>query len=633
MSELDINNKKIRNFCIIAHIDHWKSTLADRMLEITWTLEKRDVKTQTLDSMDIEQERWITIKLTPVRMTWKNNELNLIDTPGHADFQYEVSRSLASVEWAVLVVDATQWIEAQTLSNVYLAIENDLEIIPVLNKIDLPSADIERCSKELENLLWCDRSDIITVSAKTWENVELILDAIIDKISEPRFLDINSNIVERNDETAVHNATKALIFDSQYDTYKWVVIYCKVFSWNIPKRSKIEFLHSWKQVEALEVWHFAPSYIKDDELKEWQIWYIITWLRSIEDAKVWDTIYIWDNSEKNKKPIPWFKKIQPFVFAWVYPVDTTEYPQCKDAIEKLQLNDSALTVEWEVSPALWHWFRCGFLWLLHLDIVKERLWREFNMDVIMTSPQVTYRIYLQGDKAREWPRHKTKVIKDKWKTLTQVYISNPEDLPETWYFEKIEEPIAKCEIITPSEYVWAMMKLATDRRWIQVNQTYIDDTRILLSYEIPMLELVWDFYDELKSLSSWYASLNYEFLRFQEDDLVKLDILVAGDRLSALSSIVHRSRARNVWKVICKKLKDNIPRAMFAVAIQATLWSNIIARETLPAFRKDVTAGLYGWDISRKKKLLSKQKKGKKRMKQFWKVSIPSDTFVNILKK
>lgn len=642
---------QIRNFCIIAHIDHGKSTLADRMLEITWTIAKRDMKhAQTLDSMDIEQERWITIKLTPVRMNWKWVQLNLIDTPGHVDFQYEVSRSLASVEWAILVVDATQWIEAQTLSNVYLAVENDLEIIPVLNKIDLPSADPERVGNEIISLLGCKKEDIIKVSAKTWENVESLLDAIVEKFPLPKKLDKDSNliscppdkgglrgVIENNSSSSYQggitpNITKWLIFDSQYDPYKWVVIYTKLFSGSVKRWDKLELLNTWAKMEVLEVGCFNPKYFANKELKEWEIWYIVTGLKTVNDAKVGDTIFS-GNDLEYKNPIKWFKQITPFIFAGIYPVDTEEYNKLKDSVEKLQLNDSSLVTEHEVSPALGYGFRCWFLGLLHLDIVKERLWREFEMDVIITSPQVTYKVLLSWDKVEEYRRYKPELTNYQDKKATYITISNPEDLPKPWTFLSIEEPIAKLEIITPTEFIGNMMQLAQDRRWIFVNQTFLDSSRVILTYEIPIAEIVGDFYDDLKSLSSGYASMNYEFLKYKEDDLVKIDILVAWERLEALSMIVHRSRARAIGGNICRKLKDNIPKAQFAIAIQAAISAQVIAREDISALRKDVTAKLYGWDVSRKRKVLDKQKEWKKKMKQFWRVSIPSETFVNILKK
>jgi len=633
-----MNINKIRNLCIIAHIDHGKSTLADRLLEITWTIQKRDMKHwQILDTMELEQERWITIKLQPVRMNWKDYEFNIIDTPWHVDFQYEVSRSLASVEWALLIVDATQWIEAQTLSNLYLAIENNLDIIPIINKIDLPAANIEKVTNEIVNLLGCDKSEIISVSAKTGENIELILDLIIEKIKKPKiFWDyIQKEIKPENQEL------KALVFDSQYDIYKWVVSYVKVFSWEIKKWDKLTFINSKKQIEALEVWYFLPKYTSSEKISNWSIWYVVTWLKSIREAKVWDTLWKPANIEwpkekaENIKAIEWFSEVTPFIYAWIFPIASDEYPLLKDSIEKLMLNDSALTSESEVSPALWHGYRCWFLWLLHLDIVKERLFREFWMDVIMTSPQVTYKIKLNWNKSSQYSRFFSKVITsdiDK-SVFTYINISNPEDLPPREKYICIEEPIAKVEIITPSEYIGSLMQLSQDRRWIFKNQQFIDNTRVMLVYELPMNELIWDFYDEMKSLSSWYASMNYEFLKYKEDEMIKLDILIAWEKIEALWFICHKDQAHYIWSKICKKLREVVPRTLFAIALQAAIWWKIIARETLSAMRKDVTAKLYGWDVSRKKKLLQKQKKWKKKMKQFWKVSLPSEVFVNLLKK
>ncbi|NDK19719.1 elongation factor 4 [Candidatus Gracilibacteria bacterium] len=623
--------QSIRNFCIIAHIDHGKSTLADRMLEITGTIDKRSMHAQTLDTMDIEQERGITIKLTPVRMAWKGVELNLIDTPGHVDFQYEVSRSLASVEGAILVVDATQGIEAQTLSNVYLALENDLTIIPVLNKIDLPSADVERVSAEVISLLGCKKSDIISVSAKTGENVELVLDAVLEYVPEPKRLDKDANLVAHNDLSATTDVTKALIFDSQYDTYKGVVVYTKLFSGQIKKGDKLEFLNTGAKIEALEVGCFSPKYNPVGVIDEGEIGYVVTGLKSLTDARVGDTVFA--GNQNLKTPIKGFKRITPYIFAGIYPVDTDEYPKLKESIEKLTLNDSSLVTENEVSPALGHGFRCGFLGLLHLDIVKERLWRDFQMDVIMTSPQVTYRLLLPGDKVQEYGRLHPELIDYQGQTCTYISVSNPEDLPKAGTYKFMEEPIAKVEMITPSEFIGNCMQLAQERRGTFIGQTFLDTNRVILSYEIPMSELIGDFYDDLKSLSSGYASLSYEFLRYQEDDLERLDILVAGERVDAFSMIVHTSRARYLGGRICAKLKEHIPKAQFAISIQAALGANIIAREDISAMRKDVTAKLYGGDITRKRKLLEKQKEGKKKMKQFGKVSIPSETFVNILKK
>lgn len=621
----------IRNFCIIAHIDHGKSTLADRLMEITGTVEKRDMEEQKLDSMDLERERGITIKLTPVRMEWKWVELNLIDTPGHVDFQYEVSRSLASVEGAILVVDATQGIEAQTLSNVYLAIENELEIIPVLNKIDLPSADVDRVSEEVINLLGCKKEDIICVSAKTGMNVESVLDAVVSRIPEPKKLSRESDLLSYSSSDNEGWVTKALIFDSQYDSYKWVVVYLKLFSWEIKKWDKLEFINTGAKIEALEVGCFKPKYHPTGILHEGEIGYVVTGLKSISDARVGDTVFA--GSQESKHAIKGFKKITPYIFAWVYPVDTDEYPKMKDAMEKLQLNDSSLVTEHEASPALGYGFRCGFLGLLHLDIVKERLWREHDMDVIITSPQVTYKVLIGGDKLSEYPRANPELVELENRTCTYLWISNPEDLPKPGTYIHIEEPIAKVEMITPNEYIGNLMNLAMERRWVFKNQTYLDAGRVVLHYEIPMAELVGDYYDDLKSLSSGYASLHYEPLRYKMDDIVKLDIRVAGENVDAFSMLVHRTRARTIGGRICEKLKENIPKAQFAIAIQAAVGNDVVAREDISALRKDVTAKLYGGDITRKRKLLEKQKEGKKKMKQFGRVSIPSETFINILKK
>jgi len=631
-----MERNKIRNFCIIAHIDHGKSTLADRLLEITGTIEKRDMKHgQMLDTMELEQERGITIKLQPVRMNWKWYELNIIDTPGHVDFQYEVSRSLASVEWALLIVDATQWIEAQTLSNVYMAIENDLDIIPVINKIDLPAADFDKVSEEIINLLWCDKSEIIWVSAKTWENVESILQAVIDKISEPSVFESG---LEKSPDS--ESELKALVFDSQYDPYRWVVSYVKVFQWEIKKWDTCYFLNTSKKIEALDVGHFSPEYVSDDKIWLGSVWYVVTGLKTIKDAKVGDTMWKpemveWAKAKSEDAiPIDWFWEVTPFIYAGIFAMDSSEYPLLKDAMEKLVLNDSALFVEQEVSPALGHGYRCGFLWLLHLDIVKERLMREFWMDVIMTAPQVTYRVVLLWNKISEYSRYSAELLdNERGQKCTRILVSNPEDLPSREKYLYMEEPIAKVEIITPSDYVWNLMKLSQDRRWTFKNQQFIDSDRVMLTYELPMNELIWDFYDEIKSLSSWYASLNYELIRYSEDDLVKLEVLIADEKVDALAFICHRDQSRYLGGKICANLKNSIPKALFVIKIQAVVWWDVVWRENISAMRKDVTAKLYGWDISRKRKLLDKQKKWKKKMKQFGKVSLPSEAFVNLLKK
>ncbi len=627
-----MNLENIRNFCIIAHIDHGKSTLADRLLEMTGTIEKRDMKHgQMLDTMELEQERGITIKLQPVRMNWKWYELNIIDTPGHVDFQYEVSRSLASVEWALLIVDAAQWIEAQTLSNVYMAIENDLDIIPVINKIDLPAADFDKVAEEIINLLGCDKSEIIWISAKTWQNVESVLEAVIERISSPQ---VYSDSAPETDEL------KALVFDSQYDPYRGVVSYIKVFQWEVKKWDTCHFLNTDKKIEALDVGHFSPSYESDPKIWLWSVWYVVTGLKTIRDAKVWDTMWKpeivdWPKAKPEEaEAIDWFWEVTPFIYAWIFAMDSSEYPLLKDAMEKLVLNDSALAVESEVSPALGHWYRCGFLWLLHLDIVKERLLREFDMDVIMTSPQVTYRVLVLWDKLSEYSRYSAELIDDaRWQKCTRIMVSNPEDLPAQGRYLHIEEPIAKVEIITPQEYVWNLMQLSQERRWIFKNQQFIDSDRVMLVYELPMNELIWDFYDEMKSLSSWYASLNYEFLRYSEDNLVKLEIVIADEKVDALAFICHKDQARNLGGKICANLKESIPKALFTIKIQAVIWADVVWRENISAMRKDVTAKLYWWDISRKRKLLEKQKKWKKKLKQFGKVSLPSEAFVNLLKK
>jgi len=631
-----MNLENIRNVCIIAHIDHWKSTLADRLLEITWSIDKRDMKhSQILDTMDIEQERGITIKLQPVRMMWKWFELNIIDTPWHVDFQYEVSRSLASVEAALLIVDATQWIEAQTLSNVYLAIENNLDIIPVINKIDLPSANIEKVSEEIINLLWCKKDEIISISAKTWENVEEVLDAIIEKCTKPKVF-IDKDSLENN---ISKQELKALVFDSQYDSYRGVVSYVKVFSWEIKKWDSLTFLHTDKIIEALDLWYFSPKYVSSSKIENWSIWYIVTWLKSIRDARVWDTVWkpkeiSWIKMKAvDAKAIEWFWDAVPFIYAWVFPMDNAQYPLFKDAIEKLVLNDASLKLEQEFSNALWHWYRAWFLWLLHLEIVKERLFREFWIDVIITSPQVNYIVNLLGNKVSQYSRFSPKLDILNSQEITKIMISNPEDLPDREKYLSIEEPIAKLEIISPYSYIGSIMQFAQERRAIFKNQQFIDTDRVMLSYELAMNEIIWDFYDEIKSLSSWYASMSYEFLRYNEDDIVKLEIIIADEKVEALSFICHKSQAHYIWWKICSKLKETIPRALFSIKIQAIVWWNVVARENISPLRKDVTAKLYWWDITRKRKLLDKQKKWKKKMKQFWKVSLSSDVFVNLLKK
>jgi len=611
-----MEREKIRNFCIIAHIDHGKSTLADRLLEVTGTIDKRNMKEQVLDGMDLEKERGITIKLAPVRMNWKGYQLNLIDTPGHVDFSYEVSRSLAAVEGAVLVVDASQGIEAQTLTNLYFALEHDLEIIPVLNKIDLPAADPDRVAEEIEKTIGLKKDEIIAVSAKEGTNVEALLDAIVERIECPK---------ETKSDTG---ETKALIFDSVFDAYRGVVTYVRVVEGSIKKGDTLHLLNAKSSMQVLEVGYFAPSYTPQPELGIGEIGYVITGLKTTRDARVGDTL--WKNN-RNQQPdsanptgLPGYAKVKPFVFASIFPVDADDYPLLRDAIDKLTLNDSSLTFEPENSGALGHGFRCGFLGLLHMEIVQERLEREYNVDLITTSPSVGFKVSLISTK---------EIIESKIGEDGLYSVSSPMDLPAPEYIKEIFEPYVKVEIVTPKEYVGSVMELAQRNRGIQRNMTYLNSERVLLDYEMPLMEIVIDFYDHLKSITSGYGSMNYEFLEYRPGDLVKLDILVAAEPIEALSVMTHRSNAESQGRVICAKLKEIIPRAQFPIAIQAALGMKVLARESLSALRKDVTAKLYGGDISRKMKLLKKQKEGKKRMKQFGKVSIPQEAFLSVLKR
>ncbi len=605
--------EKIRNFCIIAHIDHGKSTLADRFLEITKTLTKREMAHgQMLDTMDIEQERGITIKLQPVRMDYKGYTLNLIDTPGHVDFSYEVSRSIVACEGAILVVDATQGIEAQTLANTYLALEHNLEIIPVLNKIDLPSADVEKHSQELENMLGIPKEEIIAVSAKEGTNVEKVLDQIIKQIPNPTKQGLRKILEEQNQLN--EDESKMLIFDSVYDLYKGVLAFVRIVSGQVKKGDILFSMNTKEKFEVLEVGYFKPKYHPCDNLKAGEVGYIVTGLKSVRDAKVGDTLYAGKNLE-TVTPLPGYKKVMPMVFAGVFSVNTDEYPLLRDALEKLQLNDASLSYEPEQSSALGFGFRCGFLGLLHMEIIQERLEREYNLDLIITAPSVSYQV-LQKNKTAE-------VLK----------ISNPSELPARELIEEIKEPFVDTEIITPKEFVGGIMDLVQKKRGVYKSMEYLDETRVLLKYDIPLASIVLDFYDKLKSISSGYASMNYEFKEFRTEDLVKLDFLIAGDPVEALSLIVHRSEAHSNGNAITKKLKEVIPRANFPIALQAAIGGKVVARQTISAFRKDVTAGLYGGDVSRKNKLLKKQKAGKKRMKQFGKVNLPQEAFLAVLKK
>ena len=623
----------IRNFCIIAHIDHGKSTLADRLLELTHTVAKRDMRAQHLDTMELEQERGITIKLQPVRMNYEpvqaihelplaNYQLNLIDTPGHADFQYEVSRSLKAVEGALLVIDATQGIEAQTLANVYAALEANLTIIPVINKIDLPAADVSKIKTEIENVLSIPEKEIIEISAKEGTNCEKILDAIVERIPPPTPLSqrgVRSTASENSTEKAERgdSGTKALIFDSIFDSYRGVVIYVRNFSGEIQKGDKLKLLRANIEFEALEVGCFKPKYSPTPSIQAGEIGYIITGLKSVRDARVGETV--WQNREQgtgNRElatPLPGYKKVTPFVFAGVFASDADDYPALREALDKLSLNDAALTFEPEQSSALGFGFRCGFLGLLHMEIVQERLEREYDLDLIITAPSVKYEMVLGNGKIQQ--------------------LSNPSELPEAGTYAELREPWVKLEIITPKKYLGAVLELATKGRGVQKNLSFLDPERALTEYEIPLASIITDFYDKLKNVSSGYASMSYEFLEFRAEELEKLDVLVAGDTVDALSFIVHKSEARAVGTNLCKKLKKIIPRANFVIPIQAAIGARIIARETLSAFRKDVTEKLYGGDVTRKNKLLKKQKAGKKRMKQFGKVTLPQEAFLAVLKR
>lgn len=602
------NSSQIRNFCIIAHIDHGKSTLADRLLEKTGTISKREMKhEQILDTMDLEQERGITIKLQPVRMEWlyknKNYILNLIDTPGHVDFTYEVSRSLAACEGAILVVDATQGIEAQTLANCYLALEFNLALVPVLNKIDLPSADIERRAHEIENTLGIPKEEIIAISAKEGTNVEQVLQAVIERIPAPK----NS---DEGDET------KALIFDSVYDSYRGVVTYVRLMSGEIKRGDKIYLLHNNKELEVLEVGYFKPKYQPAKILVAGEVGYVVSGIKNVADARVGDTI--WKPGTKpldpsDAVPLSGYKVVKPYVFASIFCVDGDDFPLLRDALQKLQLSDSALTFEPEQSGALGHGFRCGFLGLLHLDIVQERLEREYNLNLLVTAPSVSYIAVLNN---RE-----------------EVFVANPSDLPSPARLLAIKEPWVKVEVLTPKEYVGAIMQMTLEKRGINKSIQYIDPTRVILVFEVPLSSIVVDYYDLLKSVSSGYASMNYEYLEYREGNLVKMDILVAGDKIDALAIIVNRDQSYYVGSDLCRKLKELIPKHQFEVAIQAAIGSKVIARETISALRKDVTSKLYGGDRTRKDKLLKKQKEGKKRLKKIGKVDLPQEAFLAILKK
>ena len=591
-----MNTDKIRNFCIIAHIDHGKSTLADRMMEITDTVEKREMKAQLLDSMELEREKGITIKLTPVQMNYKGYELNLIDTPGHVDFSYEVSRSLQAVESAILVVDATQGIQAQTLANVYLAIEQDLFIIPVINKIDLPAADVEKVSSQIMNLLGCKKEDIIGVSAKTGLNVEEVLDAIIEKAPAPK----------KPDEKSL----RALIFDSYFDDYRGVVLYVRVMNGTLPKNSPIKMMAANSSGIALEVGKLKPEMKPAEALGEGEIGYIVTNLKTTREAKVGDTVTL--AKEPAKTPLPGYKNVLPFVYAGFFPVSNDQYKDLKEAIEKLALSDSALQYEPENSPVLGFGLRIGFLGLLHMDIIKERLEREFKLDLVVTNPSTNYEVTLS--------------------TGENIEIKSAADLPDQSEVLEIREPWVKGEIIVPKGMIGNVLNLIVEKRGRQTNLSYIED-RAVIDFEAPMANLLTDFYDQLKSGTSGYASFNYELSDYRAEDLVRVDFLVAGQKIDALAIMCHRQEADAIGREVTKKLKEVIPRQSFEVALQAAIGARIIARETIGAYRKDVLVKIHTGDRDRKAKLLEKQKRGKARMKRFGKVDIPSEAFTVMLKR
>ena len=593
--------ENIRNFCIIAHIDHGKSTLADRIIEKTGQVAERDMENQLLDSMDLERERGITIKLTPVRMSYKASDgkdyiFNLIDTPGHVDFTYEVSRSLKACEGAILIVDASQGIQAQTLANVYLALDNDLEIMPVINKIDLPSADPEAVAKEIEDVIGLDGTNAPKISAKVGLNIEDVLEKIVQEIPAP----------QGDDEAPL----KALIFDSYYDNFKGVILFVRIVDGIVKAGTKIKTFMSDKTFDVVEVGTFDPELRAKDSLTSGEVGYIAASIKSISDIEVGDTVYDIDNPAK--EPLPGYKKALPVVFSGIYPLDGSRFNDLKEALLKLKLNDAALTFEPDNSAALGFGFRCGFLGLLHMEIIEERLEREFGLDIITTAPSVSYIV------------HKT--------DGTVLTIENPSKLPPIVEIDYFEEPVIKANIYTPPEYVGAIMELCQEKRCTFENMVYIDDRRVKLDYYLPLNEVVFDFFDGLKSRTRGYASFDYELSSYKKSDLVKLDIMLNGDVCDALSVIVHKDKAYARGRAMAERLKEVIPRQMFEIPIQAAVGGKIIARETVKALRKDVLAKCYGGDITRKKKLLEKQKEGKKKMRKLGTVEIPSEAFTSILK-
>jgi GTP-binding protein LepA len=586
----------IRNFCIIAHIDHGKSTLADRLVEMTGTVEKRLMKEQLLDRMDLERERGITIKLQPVRMDYKGHQLNLIDTPGHVDFSYEVSRSLEACEGAILVVDATQGMQAQTLANVYLAMAADLTIIPVLNKIDLPASDVERVGAEIVSLLGCKFEDILQISAKTGEGVDAVLERIVTDVPAPT--------------GSVEQPTRALIFDSYYDDYRGVILYIRIVDGRIGKSDQIKMMAANSHGLALEVGALKPDMSALGSIETGEIGYVVTNLKSTREAKVGDTITLSKRPAENA--LPGYLDVKPFVYAGFFPDSNEHYQELKDAVEKLSLSDSALQFAPENSPVLGFGVRIGFLGLLHMDIVRERLEREYDLDLVVTNPSTDYQVSLTaGD---------------------EIDIKSAADLPDVAKINEIREPWIKGEIVAPNEYVGPIIQLVNSKRGLHKNLSYIDE-RALITFEAPLANLLTDFYDMLKSITSGYGSFNYELSDYRAEDLVKLDFYVAGERVDSLSIMVHRTEAERVGRQVVEKLKEVVPRQQFPIALQAAIGGKFIAREDISAFRKDVTTGLYGGDVSRKKKVLAKQAKGKKRMKRFGKVDIPAEAFTVMLKR
>jgi GTP-binding protein LepA len=599
MTDVPVSN--IRNFSIIAHIDHGKSTLADRMLQITETVTQRDMKEQFLDNMDLERERGITIKLQAARMNYTSKDgqdyvINLIDTPGHVDFSYEVSRSLAACEGALLVVDASQGVEAQTLANVYLALENNLEVIPVLNKIDLPSAEPERIAQEIEEIIGLDCSNVIKASAKAGIGIDDILESIVHLVPPP--------------QDTVDQPLRALIFDSYYDAYRGVVVYFRVMDGRVKKGDKVRLMASGKEYQIDELGVLSPNQIQVNELHAGEVGYLAAAIKAVEDARVGDTITL--AYKPAAEPLPGYKEAKPMVFCGLFPTDADQYADLREALDKLKLNDAALSYEPETSSAMGFGFRCGFLGLLHMEIVQERLEREYNLDLITTAPSVVYRVTLNDGEV--------------------VDIDNPSQLPLPQHRLKIEEPFITVEMITPESYVGTLMELCQGRRGIFKDMRYFTQNRTALIYELPLAEVVTDFFDQLKSRSRGYASMEYQLSGYQENPLVKLDILVNGDPVDALAMIVHRDKAYNVGRALTEKLKELIPRHQFKIPIQAAIGAKVIASEHIPALRKDVLAKCYGGDISRKKKLLDKQAKGKKRMKAIGTVDVPQEAFMAVLK-